>query len=135
MSRILTYPDQAPPELSRQPSPRGRPRSRRIGDEIEVVLDDPRGGAPDRVAVVVEEVDGTAHALALPLLDPEAAGPRDRRERHLDHALDLGAVRSPGDALVEHADQRRADEVGSEGLALVERAQRVDGGSRPPHRS
>src|SRR5439155_188669 len=96
-------------------------RSRSRGDEVEVVLEDPGGRAPDRVAAVVEEIDRASGAVALPVLDAKAARRGERGERDLDHALHLRTVRAPRDGLADDAHPGRDDERRGDRLGVLER--------------
>src|SRR5947209_3365434 len=109
----------------------GKPASSgRSRHQVEVVLDDPGCRAPDDFASPVVEVHGTHDAVALPVLHPEVGALDERGEWHLDHLLDLFAVRSPDDGLADDADPRRDDELSGEGLRVVERAEGLDGRAR-----
>src|SRR5262249_379876 len=101
-------------------------RSRAPGPQLQIVLQDPGRRAPDRLALIVEEVHGARPAGALPRLDAEAPVLQQRGQRDLDHLLDFLTVRPPRRRIADEAHERRDHELRRHGFRIVERAQRLD---------
>ena len=119
----------------RPPRPPGasRHRSRPLVDEVEELLQDARGRAPDDVLHRdVVEVHRVRLAVPLPELRAEDRRVAQLVERHLDHPLDLPAVRLERHGSRHDADDGRDDELGRPRLRVVEQPQHLDRVGRQP---